>query len=206
MFLRVSLSLSFKPSFTLRYLPPQYHAQDTPAKQPIPSDHFTPLYFTTSSGRDGIHTDQANLRITHVRDAFATFPADLLPPSYTFHMPMQTTPWGRWYDVDWLRATLSSPDRVGAGGLEDVRVEVLASTWPVAGVEDFMRAYRAMVDLVADMALGAESVRRLGGHEGVRERVREYLVGRFGRRGEGEEEGWTLVGVSICAWGRKRVQ
>lgn len=85
---------------------------------------------------------------------------------------------------------------------------MLASTWPVAGVDDFLRAYGTMVDLAADVVLGAESVARLGGHEGVRERVRAYLVGRFGRQGEEveEEEGWTLVGVSICAWGRKRAE
>lgn len=205
MFLRVPLSL-FQAFFCSTLPFPnttlKIHLPSSPA-HPITSPHFT-----TSSRCHGIHTDQANLRVVHVRDAFATFPADLLPPSYTFHMPMQTSPWGRWYDVDWLRATLSSPDLVVGGGLEDVQVEALASTWPVAGVDDFMRAYGTMVDFVADMVLGAESVGRLGGHEGVRERVREYLVGKFGRRGDGEkeEEGWTLVGLSICAWGRKRAQ
>lgn len=149
-------------------------------------------------------------RIVHVRDAFATFPVSLLPRDYTFRFPMQTSPWGRWDDVDWVRSALASPPQSssshggggggGGEGLEDVHAHVRAGTSRVEGVDHFMRAYGKSVDAVADVALGAESVARLGGHEGVRRRVRGYLEEKFG----GKEEGWTLVWVSICAWGRKK--
>lgn len=109
---------------------------------------------------------------------------------------MQTSAWGRWDDVDWVRGALASR------GLQDARASALASTMRVDGVDHFMRACGGpMVDAAADVALGAESVARLGGHEGVRRRVRGYLEDKFG--GE-EEEGWTLVWLSICAWGRKK--
>lgn len=122
---------------------------------------------------------------------------------------MQTTTWGRWYDVDWVRDTLLSMTAPGAEGetvgkgegrrnlLEDVHVEVFAHTSPAEDVGHFMKMFEKMLDWVADLALGAESIQKLGGREGVKKRVEEYLRGRFGTRG------WTLVGVSICAWGKK---
>lgn len=62
-----------------------------------------------------------------------------------------------------------------------------------------MKMSDKMVDMVADMVLGEESVGKLGGKERIRERVKGYLEQRFGTRG------WTCVGVSIVAWGKKPV-
>lgn len=78
-------------------------------------------------------------------------------------------------------------------------MEVFAHTWAVADVGNFMKMLDKMVDWVADMVLGSESIQKLGGREGVKRRVEEYLRGRFGTKG------WTLVGVSICAWGKKPI-
>lgn len=103
---------------------------------------------------------------------------------------MQTSPWGKWDDVDWVRGALSAR-------LEDVHVEVFAHSWRVQNVEHFMKSFEKMIDIVSGMVLDAESVEKLGGLQGVRERTRMYLEERF------EREGWTCVGVSICAWGRK---
>lgn len=132
-----------------------------------------------------------------MRDAIATFPKSLLPPDFTFHMPMQTSTWGKWYDIDWLRSTLSAPDT----GLDpaSVRVEPMAMSYTVDGPDHFLHGHANMVDMVASMVLGKESIERLGGRDGVRRRVREYLVSRYGENG-----GWTMVGVAICAWGKKR--
>lgn len=164
----------------------RYTKRRSPPPSPIPCTFF-------------FHADKWHQpRITYVRDAFASFPASLLPPDYSFRFPMQTSPWGRWDDVNWLRSTLASPEL----GLEpdSVHVDALASTWAVDGVDHFMRTTEKMIDLTADVTLGAESITRLGGHEGIRQKVRGYFEERFG------EEGWTLVGVSICAWGKKKAE
>lgn len=60
-----------------------------------------------------------------------------------------------------------------------------------------MKTFGVIVEMMADKALGKESIDKLGGMEGVRDRVRAYLEGEYGRRG------WTLTWVSIVAWGRK---
>lgn len=60
-----------------------------------------------------------------------------------------------------------------------------------------MKMSDRMIDMVAGMVLKEESIGKLGGKEGVKERVKSYLEQRFGTRG------WTCVGVSILAWGRK---
>ncbi|KAF3765764.1 S-adenosyl-L-methionine-dependent methyltransferase [Cryphonectria parasitica EP155] len=132
--------------------------------------------------------------VIHMRDAFDSFPASLLPEDYKSHFPMHMSSWGQWGNVDWLRDTLSDPTLCA---LEDVRVEVFANSYWIENVDEFMKAHAKMIDLVAGMVLTKESVAKLGGMEGVRGRVREYLEGRFGTKG------WTMTGLSILAWGRK---
>ncbi|CAN8099308.1 unnamed protein product [Discula destructiva] len=127
-----------------------------------------------------------------VRDAFATIPAALLPSDYVFRAPMQTTAWGHWYDVDWVRDVLAVQH-----GLADVRVEVLANTWPVHGVGHFMRMFEKLLGPVAGMVLGEKTVAKLGGEEGVQTLVEGFLKEKYG------EKEWTATGLSICAWGTK---
>lgn len=60
-----------------------------------------------------------------IRAAFASFPPNLLPANYdrNFLFPAQTTPWGKWSDMDWNRDTLQARFL-----LEDVHVDVMAHT------------------------------------------------------------------------------
>lgn len=60
-----------------------------------------------------------------------------------------------------------------------------------------MKMSDKIVDIVADLVLGEESIADLGGKETIRERVKGYLEQRFG------SGGWTCVGLSILAWGKK---
>lgn len=128
----------------------------------------------------------------HFRDALAAQPTHLLPPNFEFHFPTQTTGWGHWDDLDWLHATLVD------SGLEDVHVEPLASAVRVENVDYFMRMTDQMFPMMAKMVLGEESTAKLGGLDGLKEKVRVYLEGQFG------DKGWTLTGVSLCSWGRKK--
>lgn len=59
------------------------------------------------------------------------FPPTQLPPDFEFHFPMQTTPWGKWYDVDWVQEALCDAETCGGVVLEDVKVEAFANTWYV---------------------------------------------------------------------------
>lgn len=67
-------------------------------------------------------------------------------------------------------------------------------------VAHYMRAFGAIVDMMAKSVLGKECVERLGGLEEVRKRITECLEGS---QEFGAKEGWTLTWVSIVAWGRK---
>lgn len=107
---------------------------------------------------------------------------------------MQVTSYGHWYDIDWIRDTLTTDHQ-----LDDVQVDVLANMYRIKGVEQAMNLFGPMVDMAADFVLGKECMERLGGKDGVRERVRKFLEGRYGERG------WTMTGVSIVAWGRKPI-
>lgn len=95
--------------------------------------------------------------------------------------------------MDWIRDILQGP----LCQLEDVHVDVLAHTWPMNSAGHFIKAMGAMVDVMGTLVLGRESIDKLGGTEGVRERVRAFLEEEHGGRG------WTLTWVSIVAWGKK---
>lgn len=138
-----------------------------------------------------------------MRAAFSSsahFPPSLLPPSFSpDRIPFitQSSPWGRWDDVDWVRQTLAE-----GGLLHDVHVDVLAHTWPMAGPAHYAQAFGAVVDIMARRVLGEAGEAALGGPEGVRARVRAFLE-EDERYGNGAGQGWTLTWVSIVAWGRK---
>lgn len=54
-----------------------------------------------------------------------------------------------------------------------------------------------MLDMVAGWVLDQASISKLGGKEGIAERVKGYLEEMYGTKG------WTCIGVSILAWGKK---
>lgn len=136
-----------------------------------------------------------------LRDAMASpahFPPKLLPPDFAFHVPMHTSQWGQWDDVDWVREALSDADACGVA-LDNVKVEVFANSWPVENVEHFMKMSEKVIDMVMGLVLHEESIGKLGGKEGLKARVKGYLEDRYGTKG------WTCIGVSILAWGTKPV-
>ncbi|KAJ4412527.1 hypothetical protein N0V82_008752 [Gnomoniopsis sp. IMI 355080] len=139
--------------------------------------------------------------IVFLRDAIASpahFPPELLPPDFTFHVSMNMSNWGCWDDVDWVRDALSDANACGVA-LEDVGTEVLANSWLVENAEHFMKVNGKMIDMVVGMLLNEDSIGKLGGKEGIKARVKGYLEERYGTRG------WTCIGVSILAWGKKPV-
>lgn len=68
---------------------------------------------------------------------------------------------------------------------------------PVYNVEHFMKMSGTMIDMVTEWVLDQESIRKLGGKEGIAKRVESYLQERYGAKS------WTCIGVSILAWGKK---
>lgn len=153
------------------------------------------------------------------------FPPELLPPNFQFRIAMNMSKWGHWDDVDWVRDTLSDANACGVA-LEDVQVEVWANTWyahpylhdlseiplvaenkgrivadcdtrPVENVMHFLKMSGKMIDMAASWVLDEENISKLGGKEGITERVRDYLEEKYGTKG------WTCIGVSILAWGKK---
>ncbi|KAK0655332.1 hypothetical protein B0T16DRAFT_486914 [Cercophora newfieldiana] len=72
-----------------------------------------------------------------VQRAFESFPFKA-----PFKAPAQTTAWGEWYDVNWIRKTLQ------AKGLESVKVEPCAFVQRIDSAEYFMRNFGMIVNFV----------------------------------------------------------
>jgi hypothetical protein len=122
--------------------------------------------------------------VGEVREAFASFPFEA-PCS----MSLQTTPWGKWSDVNWARKTL--PEK----GLEDVKVDVFAFLSRVESADFFLANYGMMMDWIVNTSW-SEELRREHPKEEVHALVREFLEKKYGG------EGWDLSWISLVASGR----
>ena len=112
-----------------------------------------------------------------------------LPFEAPFAMRMQTTAWGEWSNVNWVRRALEDV------GLEDVRVEVLAHLQRVHGAADFVACFESMMRWVVE-SCWSEELRREHGMDEVKRLVRDHLEEKYGGRG------WDVTWTSIIASGR----
>ncbi|KAL1842325.1 hypothetical protein VTJ49DRAFT_5493 [Mycothermus thermophilus] len=101
-----------------------------------------------------------------VKAAFQSFPFEA-PCS----MELQTTSWGQWSDINWVRETLVNK------GLCNVKVSVFAHLSDVDGPEDFITRYGMMVDWIVD-SCWSEELRREYPREVVHRMVKEFLEKR----------------------------
>ena len=101
---------------------------------------------------------------------------------------MQTTQWGKWSDVNWIRRTLEDL------GLEDVKVDVLATLQRIHGAEDYVACFEMMFKWVIN-SQWSEELRREHGIEEVKGLVRDHLREKYGG------SGWDVTWVSIVASG-----
>ena len=130
--------------------------------------------------------------VPDVRAAFDSLPADFLPEDYSFHMPMQMTPYGHWDDVNWIKQALVSE------GLEDVKVDVLAHLTGVKDPEHFMKINAVMIEFAARSTLGLDPEKGQDRVHELKRLVKEHLMAKYGKEGS-----WNLTSVSIIASGRK---
>lgn len=113
--------------------------------------------------------------------------------SFSFKAPLkmtlQTTAWGRWSDVNWIRETL-----VGRG-LQDVKVDVFAFLSHVGSADAFIANYGTMIDWVMNSSW-SEELRREHPREEVHALIKEFLEKKYGGAG------WQLSWIPIVATGR----
>jgi hypothetical protein len=102
---------------------------------------------------------------------------------------MQTTAWGRWTDVNWIRRTLL------AKGLEDVKVDVFAFLSHVESVDYFLSNFAMMMDLIMTGSW-PEELRKEHPREQVHALMREWLEKKYGG------DGWDYSWVAVVASGR----
>lgn len=120
-----------------------------------------------------------------VQGAFESFPFDA-----PFVKRMQTTKWGQWSDVNWIKKTLLEQ------GLEDVTVDVHAHLQPVESGAEFVEHFAMMLEWMVKTDW-SEEVREKHSLEDVKKLVEDYLVEKY------EGKGWYLTWTSITASGRK---
>ena len=104
-------------------------------------------------------------------------------------MPMQTTSWGNWSDVNWIRKTLERK------GLEDVKVDVTAFLTHTDGPEFFMSNFAMMLDFIIKTSW-SEELRKEHPKEEVQKLMKEYLNKKYGN------DGWDLSWVAVVATAR----
>ncbi|KAK0715216.1 S-adenosyl-L-methionine-dependent methyltransferase [Lasiosphaeris hirsuta] len=113
--------------------------------------------------------------------------------SFPFEAPLavtlQTSKWGDWADVNWVRETLE--DR----GLQDVKVEVLAHLGRVDSAEHFTTHFAMMTNWTMN-SCWSEELRKEHPAEEVHGLVRDFLENKY------EGKGWDMTWVSIIASGR----
>ncbi|KAK4125712.1 S-adenosyl-L-methionine-dependent methyltransferase [Parathielavia appendiculata] len=114
-----------------------------------------------------------------VREAFKSFPFEA-----PFEMPLQTTAWGQWSDVNWIYRTLV------AKGLQDVEVDVFAFTSQVASANFFMSGFGMAMDWILNTCW-SEELRKSHPKEEVRGLVKEFLEKKYG--GEGWKVSWVVA-------------
>ncbi|GAB1319398.1 hypothetical protein MFIFM68171_09608 [Madurella fahalii] len=123
--------------------------------------------------------------VTHLKKAFASFPFEA-----SFDFGLQTTEWGEWSDINWIRKMLVSK------GLEDVKVEVFAFISHVDNLDYFLERFSMPIDSVLK-SQWTEEQKKAHPREEVMRLVREFLEKKFG-----PDEGWESSWVSIIATGR----
>lgn len=119
-----------------------------------------------------------------MREAFKSFPFEA-----PLEMPMQTTSWGNWSDVNWIRKTLERK------GLEDVNVDVSAFLSHTDGVDFFMPNFAMMLDFIMKTSW-SEELRKEHPKEEVQKLMKEYLGKKYGN------DGWDLSWVAVIATAR----
>ncbi|KAK0636467.1 hypothetical protein B0T17DRAFT_613194 [Bombardia bombarda] len=115
--------------------------------------------------------------------AFASFPFDAPCP-----VTQQTTRWGDWPDVNWVRKALEQRS------LERVQVDVFAFLVSVDGAEHFVAGFEGMMDWVM-AGSWSEEARKEHGREEVFGRVRDFLEEKY----EGGAWDQTWIGVVATA-------
>ncbi|KAL2262715.1 hypothetical protein VTK26DRAFT_304 [Humicola hyalothermophila] len=103
-----------------------------------------------------------------VKEAFKSFPFDA-----PCNLALQTTAWGKWDDVNWVRKTLQEK------GLQDVKVDVMAFLSPVASGAEFVSNYSMMIDWIMGSSW-TEELRNAHPREEVQTLVKEYLDKKYG--------------------------
>lgn len=122
--------------------------------------------------------------VADLEGAFRSFSFDA-----PFQWALQTTPWGDWADVNWVKKTLV------AKGLEDVKVDVLAHLSRVDSAEQFISHFSMMIKWVMNSGW-SEEMRREHPEEEVLGLVKEFVEKKY------EGKGWDTTWVSLIASGR----
>ncbi|KAK3311817.1 S-adenosyl-L-methionine-dependent methyltransferase [Apodospora peruviana] len=119
-----------------------------------------------------------------LQSAFASFPFEA-----PFSFGVQTTEWGNWGDVDWIRKELEER------GLEDVKVELFAFTSHVDNVEHYIATAGMMIDWVVS-SNWSEEVRKEHGRDEYQRLVKDFLEHKY------DGKGWDQKWVAVVASGR----
>lgn len=101
---------------------------------------------------------------------------------------MQTTPWGNWPNVNWVKKALE------AKGLEDVKVDVLAHLSRVDSAEQFISHFSMIIKWVMN-SCWSEELRSEHPEEEVLGLVKEFVEKKY------EGKGWDTTWVSLIASG-----
>ncbi len=104
-------------------------------------------------------------------------------------MLLQTTAWGQWWDVNWVRKALVER------GLQDVKVELFAFLSHVESADFFLANFGMMIDWLMKTSWSDE-VRKEHPKEEVYARIREFLDKKYGG------EGWDLSWIALVASGQ----
>lgn len=123
--------------------------------------------------------------VADMREAFASFPFEA-----PFEFGLQTTEWGEWSDINWVRKMLVSK------GLEDVKVDVFAFVTHVDNVEHFISNFSMSIDWVMN-SVWTEEQRKAHPRDEVLGLLKEHLEKKFPGN-----EGWYSSWVALVASGR----
>ena len=123
--------------------------------------------------------------MSDLKEAITSLPFDA-PCDLT---PLQTTTWGNWADVNWVRKTLTGK------GLRNVQVDVFAYLVPMESAEKFVATFGMMIDWV--MASDwPDELKQQHPREEVHALVKDYLEKKY------EGNGWEMSNVVVVATGQ----
>jgi hypothetical protein len=117
--------------------------------------------------------------LVEVKEAFKSFPFEA-----PFDMPLQTSRWGDWAEVNWIRKTLV------AKGLQDVKTDLFAYLTRVDSAESFVATFGAMIDVIMN-GCWSEELRKQHPRDEVHAMMKERLEKKYG--GDGWEYSWIAV-------------